>query len=79
MQGPKIDPEVFGSCPHCRKNDGVLRAGKTHVSYCREHKIMWSRGNIFSWPDPEELERQRAEWDRLGLEEFEMGPGMARP
>ena len=51
--------DYFGGCPTCGKNDGYLNAGKTHVFYCREHKVSWVFGaNVFgSWKDETEDEQ----------------------
>jgi hypothetical protein len=52
--------DYFGGCPTCGKNDGYLNAGRTHVFYCREHKVSWIFGaNLFdSWKDETEDEQR---------------------
>ena len=64
--------EHFGVCPHCHKTDGYLNAGKSHVFFCKEHKVSWNVGsNLFSsWREQTE-EEQRQLWDEIGLETFE--------
>ena len=53
----------FGLCPICRKHDGYLNAGRTHVFYCNEHKLSWRGGvNIFSTWQFETEEQQRKTW-----------------
>jgi hypothetical protein len=62
--------DYFGGCPTCGKNDGYLNAGRTHVFYCREHKVSWIFGaNMFSsWKD--ETEEEQREKYKL-IEDFE--------
>jgi len=61
--------EYFGGCPECGKSDGYLNAGRTHVFFCREHKVRWIAGsNLFSdWRNETEEEQRRA-WNEAGLE-----------
>lgn len=55
------DPEFFGGCPVCGKNDGYLNVGRCHWFMCDEHKTKWLRGaNLFSsWRHETE-----ADWEK---------------
>jgi hypothetical protein len=62
----------FGVCPQCRRHDGFANVGRSHWSFCREHRVKWWVGdNLFSsWRDQTE-EEQRRIYDEIGLGEFE--------
>jgi hypothetical protein len=57
---PLNDPEVFGSCPVCGKNDGYLNLHRTHWFVCHEHRKKWMHGaNLFStWRFETEIDWQ---------------------
>jgi hypothetical protein len=63
--------DYFGVCPQCGKRDGCLNVGRTHWSYCKEHKTKWFAGSNMwsSWRD-ETLEEQRRKYDEVGLGDF---------
>jgi hypothetical protein len=64
--------DCFGLCPVCHKNDGYVNAGKTHVFYCKEHRVSWIAGtNLFSSWKQETEEEQRAIYNEIGIGEFE--------
>jgi hypothetical protein len=51
----------FGLCPVCKKSDGFLNVGKSHVGICTAHQVWWPIGfNLFSsWMD-----ETAEDWDR---------------
>jgi hypothetical protein len=51
----------FGVCPHCFKNDGYVNTSRSHIFYCKEHKVSWCAGfNIFDdWREQTEEEQRR--------------------
>jgi hypothetical protein len=56
----------FGLCPICRRTDGYLNAGRTHVFFCEEHRVCWTAGsNLFSSWRHETDEEQRAAFERI--------------
>lgn len=69
---PLEEVDYFGGCPVCHRNDGYRNAGRTHIFFCREHQTRWIVGsNLFSnWRD-ETKESQEAEYNKIGLGEFE--------
>jgi hypothetical protein len=65
-----MEVDYVGGCPTCGRNDGYLKARRTHEFYCLEHRVSWIYGaNTFSgWRD--ETEAQQIEKYRL-IEDFE--------
>jgi len=73
--------EHFGECPKCaeekrdysKRDVGMYNVGRGHWYYCRPHRLTWRVGvNIFSsWREQTE-EQQRAIFDALGMESFEV-------
>lgn len=62
----------FGLCPICHKTDGYTNAGRSHVFYCREHKLSWGGNvNIFSTWQFETRQQQRRTWQEIGLDTFQ--------
>lgn len=50
---PPAAPEpvdtYFGACPKCRRHDGYVNIGSTHIFVCAEHRVWWAIGwNLFS-------------------------------
>ena len=67
-----MNDDYFGVCPICHKTDGYVNVGRTHVFYCKEHKVSWCAGaNLFSTWRYETEEEQREAWDKIGLDAFE--------
>ena len=66
------DVELWGGCPHCHRNDGMINVGKSQWVVCKAHKVMWRIGtNLFSgWRD-QTYEEQLRIYDELGCEDFE--------
>jgi len=73
--------EHFAECPKCKEENrdyskrdvGMYNVGRGHWYYCKPHKLTWCVGsNLFSsWRDQTE-EQQRAIYDALGMESFEV-------
>jgi len=72
-EAPVNDPETFGGCPVCGKNDGYLNNGCDHWFYCEAHKIRWCFGeNLFSsWKYETEEDFRRT---RELLADYEVAP-----
>lgn len=70
MDDMQIDSR-FGVCPECGSDDGYINAGRDHYFICKEDRLYWHIGsNLFeSWRRQTE-EEQRAEWDRIGMDDF---------
>lgn len=71
----------FAECPKCseenrdysKRDVGMYNVGRGHWYYCKPHKLTWCIGsNLFSgWRDQTEDE-QRAIYDALGMESYEV-------
>jgi len=50
------EPNYFGDCPKCGRNDGYINIGRGHWFVCDRHKTKWYIGsNLFScWKDETE-------------------------
>lgn len=62
---PLPEPNYFGDCPRCGRNDGYLNDGREHWFVCYRHRLKWYAGsNLFSsWrtETPAEVMRQQAQ------------------
>lgn len=65
--------DYFGVCPECHSNDGHINVGAGHWFKCDTHRVKWFAGsNLFSaWRD-QTLEEQRAEYDALDFDTYEL-------
>jgi hypothetical protein len=59
----KREDDYFGLCPHCMSFTGYVKAGKTDVMYCKEHRVSWIAGSGFFSGDGETEEEQRKIYD----------------
>lgn len=66
------DDGYFGLCPICHKHDGYRNAGRTHVFFCKVHKLSWGGDvDILSTWRFETEEQQRKAWQEIGLGTFQ--------
>jgi len=58
---PFPEPNYFGDCPQCGRNDGYLNIGQVHVYVCHRHRTRWEVGmNLFdSWRHETEADWRR--------------------
>jgi hypothetical protein len=61
----KREDDYFGLCPHCYT--GFVKAGRTDVMYCKEHRVSWILGaGHFSSPCETEEEEERIYEETIG-------------
>lgn len=69
-QASEACDNYFGVCPICGKTDGYINIGKAQWFYCKEHRVSWFIGCLFSsWIYETEAE-QMAQYDELNFGSF---------
>jgi hypothetical protein len=67
---PVFPPIVACPEPECHRVSGSVSVGCDSFHYCSDHKVYWSTGRTPWKVSPEQLEKQYAQWDSLGLEGY---------
>ena len=59
--------DYFGLCPQCMSYTGVVKAGRTDVMYCKEHRVSWIAGaGFFDCGNLPEDEQKKIYEDTIG-------------
>ena len=59
-----------GACPSCHEIEAELWVGRQKILICITHKCFWKGPLTARVPSAAEIEAQRADWEKLGLEDF---------
>ena len=50
---------VYGDCPLCGRNEGIINRGRMHYMVCHKHQVRWNIGdNLWDendWPDCDDV------------------------
>jgi hypothetical protein len=64
---PFPEPDYFGDCPKCYRNDGCYNYHMDHWYVCHKHKVRWLiGGNLFSSWKRETHEDWFRNWQLIG-------------